>query len=322
VLHVHHVSRSAPATRHTLAEFHFGANAAREITDPRQVPVTLAQLGGDERIERWSTDAPVTVGRHDGFDFAHDGSCLFASVVIPPERSRDLEKATRSAYMHLDALIRRQGYPYWLRAWNHFSGITTGEGESERYRQFNSGRHTAVSLSSGIDNQFPAASALGSDAGGFVLCCLAGREPGIHIENPRQVSAVQYPPQYGRRSPMFARATLVPKTVGRQLLVSGTASIVGHESRHLGDPVRQLEETAQNLEALLENALRTPGVAAHASRTRLETLRVYVRNPADYEELMPTIRRLFAADAPPLVLRADVCRRELIVEVEGTYALG
>jgi len=32
------------------------------------------------------------------------------------------------------------------------------------------------------------------------------------------------------------------------------------------------------------------------------------------------VRRLFAAPEP-LVLRADICRRELLVEIEGTYAL-
>jgi hypothetical protein len=32
------------------------------------------------------------------------------------------------------------------------------------------------------------------------------------------------------------------------------------------------------------------------------------------------VRRQFRV-AEPLVLRADICRRELLVEIEGTYAL-
>ena len=78
----------------------------------------------------------------------------------------------------------------------------------------------------------------------------------MQIENPRQLSASLYPPRYGLRSPMFARAALVPNGRGAQLLVSGTASIVGHESLHIGDPERQLEETARNFEALVETAMR------------------------------------------------------------------
>jgi chorismate lyase / 3-hydroxybenzoate synthase len=324
MLHVHHALRNAPEVRQTLAEFHFGTGA-RPSSDPRHIPVTLTQLGGDERVERWSTDSPVTTGRYRDFAYAEDGDYLFASLVVPPEKCLDIERVTRSSYLHLDHLIRRLGYPYWLRAWNYLADITVGEGESERYRRFNAGRYSAVGLSSGIEQNLPAASALGmdesGDAGGFVLCCLAGKKPGAQIENPRQLSAALYPPRYGLRSPMFARAALVPNGTGAQLLVSGTASIVGHESLHLGDPERQLEETSRNFEALVDAAMRADVGRPRASSVRLESLKVYLRNSADYEPLIPRIRKLFAVENEPLVLRADICRRELLVEIEGTYAL-
>jgi chorismate lyase/3-hydroxybenzoate synthase len=320
MLHVRHALRNAPEDRHTLAEFHFGVDA-RASGDPRHIPVTLAQLGGDARIERWSTDAAVETGNFGAFAFAHDGDCMFASLVVPAHKCGDIERTTRSSYLHLDHLIRRQGYPYWLRAWNYLADITGGSGEAERYRRFNAGRYSAVGLSSGIEQNLPAASALGSDSGGFVLCCLAGKRPGMQIENPRQLSAPLYPPRYGVRSPMFARAALVPNGRGAQLLVSGTASIVGHESLHIGDPDRQLEETARNFEALVDTAMRAAADRPRASSVRLESLKVYLRNPDDYQRLLPAVRRLFAVENEPLVLRADICRRELLVEIEGTYAL-
>jgi chorismate lyase / 3-hydroxybenzoate synthase len=324
MLHVHHALRNVLEERQTLAEFHFGTDA-RPSGDPRHIPVTLAQLGGDERIERWSTDSPVTTGRYRDFAYAEDGDYVFASQVVPPGQCHDIERVTRSSYLHLDHLIRRLGYPYWLRAWNYLGDITVGEGEGERYRRFNAGRYSAVGLSSGIEQNLPAASALGmeenAESGGFVLCCLAGKKPGAQIENPRQLSASLYPPRYGLRSPMFARAALVPNGRGAQLLVSGTASIVGHESLHLGDPERQLEETARNFEALVDAAMRADVGRARAASVRLESLKVYLRNSADYERLIPRIRSLFAVENEPLVLRADICRRELLVEIEGTYAL-
>jgi chorismate lyase/3-hydroxybenzoate synthase len=319
MLHVHHALRNAAQERPTLAEFHFGIQA-RSSADPRHIAVTLAQLGDDERIERWSTDAPVNTGRFRDVAYAEDGDYLFASVLVPPQLCADIERVTRSSYLRLDHLMRVRGYPYWLRAWNYLAAITQGEGEAERYRRFNAGRYSAVGLSSGVEQNLPAASALGSDAGGFVLSCLAGRRPGAQIENPRQVSANLYPPRYGLRSPMFARAALVPNGTGAHLLVSGTASIVGHESLHLGDPERQLEETARNFEALVEAAMRADVGRPRSSRVRLESLKVYLRDPDDYARLLPQVRRLFAIDQP-LVLRADICRRELLVEVEGTYAL-
>ena len=320
MLHVHHSSADEPEIRHTLAEFHFGADT-RAGRDPRHIPVALPLLGGDTRVERWSTDAPVETGVFGEFGYAHDGDYLFASLVVPADRCGDIERLTRSSYLRLDHLIRSRGYPYWLRAWNYLVDITAGDGEAERYRRFNAGRYSAVGLSSGVEQNLPAASALGSEAGGFVLCCLAGRKPGLQIENPRQLSASLYPPRYGLRSPMFARAALVPNGRGAQLLVSGTASIVGHESLHVGDPEAQLEETARNFEALVGAAMKADSGQPRASRVRLESLKVYLRNPEDYTRLIPRIRRLFAVEAEPLVLRADICRRELLVEIEGTYAL-
>jgi chorismate lyase/3-hydroxybenzoate synthase len=286
MLHVHHAKREAAQDRPTLAEFHFGI-LARSTGDPRHIPVTLTQLGGDERIERWSTDAPVTTGRFRDVAYAEDGDYLFASVLVPAQACADIERVTRSSYLRLDHLMRARGYPYWLRAWNYLAAITQGEGEAERYRRFNAGRYSAVGLSSGIEQNLPAASALGSDAGGFVLSCLAGRKPGAQIENPRQVSACLYPPRYGLRSPMFARAALVPNGSG----------------------------------ALVEAAMRTDLGRPRTSRVRLESLKVYLRNPGDYARLLPGVRRLFALENEPLVLRADICRRELLVEIEGTYAL-
>jgi chorismate lyase/3-hydroxybenzoate synthase len=322
LLHVHHALRNAPQPRHTLSEFHFGISSGDTLdSDPRHIPVSLAQLGGDERIERWSTDSPVTADTYRGIRFARDGDHLFASLLVPAGQVEDIERLTRSSYLRIDHLLRREGYPYWLRAWNYLAGITQGEGEAERYRRFNAGRHAAVSLSNGIERNLPAASALGSETGGFVLSCLAGKRPGMQIENPRQISAPLYPAQYGRRSPMFARAALVPNGRGAQLLVSGTASIVGHESLHIGDPERQLEETARNFEALVETAMRADADGARRTSVRLESLKVYLRNAGDYPRVMPGIRRLFAVESEPLVLRADICRRELLLEIEGTYAL-
>jgi chorismate lyase / 3-hydroxybenzoate synthase len=319
LLHVHHSSPDERENRHTLAEFHFGES--QTARDPRHIPVALPLLGGDQRIERWSTDSPVASATFGDFNYAHDGDYLFASLVVPRERCGDVERLTRSSYLHLDHLMRSRGYPYWLRAWNYLVDITGGDGEAERYRRFNAGRYSAVGLSSGVEQNLPAASALGSESGGFVLCCLAGKRPGTQIENPRQLSASLYPPRYGLRSPMFARAALVPNGRGAQLLISGTASIVGHESLHIGDAQAQLEETARNFEALVDTAMRADSSRPPASRVRLESLKVYLRNPDDYARLLPRVRQLFAVEAAPLVLRADICRRELLVEVEGTYAL-
>jgi hypothetical protein len=67
-------------------------------------------------------------------------------------------------------------------------------------------------------------------------------------------------------------------------------------------------------------ALRADAGGPRTSDARLESLKVYLRNADDYDRLIPRVRQLFSIPAP-LVLRADICRPDLLVEIEGTYAL-
>jgi chorismate lyase/3-hydroxybenzoate synthase len=138
------------------------------------------------------------------------------------------------------------------------------------------------------------------------------REPGLAIENPRQTSAFHYPRRYGPAAPSFSRAMIAPDDT---LYVSGTASILGHASVHPHDPEAQLAETVVNLEALLQRALASQ---------RLQTgklgadslLKVYVRHARDASLVERRLRQQFGAEVPLLILAADICRTELLLEIE------
>ena len=83
------------------------------------------------------------------------------------------------------------------------------------------------------DGGYAAATAIGlpSPPDQLHVHWLATKQPGIAIENPRQVSAFAYPRDYGPVAPGFSRAMLLPGDTPL-LLISGTASIVGHASQH------------------------------------------------------------------------------------------
>ena len=134
-------------------------------------------------------------------------------------------------------------------------------GGDERYRHFNSARQMAFSKSGRATmGTVPAACALGSPAGSPIsIYFLAARRPPKMIENPRQTSAYHYPPKFGRHSPIFSRACVWGESGGDKLFISGTASIVGHETIHRGDVVAQTRETMVNIGALLEEANRVVG---------------------------------------------------------------
>jgi enamine deaminase RidA (YjgF/YER057c/UK114 family) len=121
------------------------------------------------------------------------------------------------------------------------------------------------------------------------------------IENPRQTSAYHYPPKFGKHSPTFSRACISDDSQQANLFISGTASIVGHETVHAGDAAAQTRETLANIDALLAEANRAAGSARY-SRNKLK-LKVYVRHAADLGAVQGVLSRELRG-ARPLYIQA------------------
>jgi chorismate lyase / 3-hydroxybenzoate synthase len=299
----------APLADGVLACVHFGATGGDD--DPRRIRVPLQQFGAPAQMELWRSRKPVQHGRAEGFSYAHNGEVLMAQLWLDEAALADLGPAVARAYADIERLLHRLGYPFWLRTWNYLAHLNRGEGDQERYRQFVDGRYRALAKPA-FEAQLPAATAIGTHTGGLLIYLLAARTPGQQTENPRQVSAFEYPREYGPTSPSFSRATRKRWSDVTQLFVSGTASIVGHATVNAGDPLAQLDETARNLGALLESSAMQAGTPV--------ALKLYARNRDDFAATRARARELFGKDAPLICLHGDVCRRDLLVEVEALYA--
>ena len=306
----------------TLAVFGFGALApsSAAIDDPRYLHVPLSPLReAAAPYEAWRSAGPVATGREGAIRYSHDGALMFG-VLEWEEPDGGILHASAHAYAALVAFWRDSDYPHLLRIWNYFDAITLGEGDGERYRQFCVGRVQGLG---DVDTRtLPAATAIGSRDGRRVLQVywLAAREPGLPLENPRQVSAYRYPREYGPQSPTFARA-LLPPSPRVPLLLSGTASIVGHASQHADSLRAQLDETLTNLDSLLGAAReRAPTLSPHLDGT--SRLKVYVRDATDADAVAAQLEARLGTRVPWLMLHADVCRRELLVEIEGMHGVG
>lgn len=287
--------------------------------DPRRVWVPLAVVSGPG-CELWLSTGPVRHGWRDAVGWATNGSVALVQLRIPEdELDRDLEVAIAAAYRRLQATASACGCPEPLRMWNYLSAINSGQGERERYRRFCAGRYPVLAAMKRAGRPFPAATAIGTRPGdGLVLFALYGRRAGIQIENPRQVSAFRYPPRYGRRSPSFSRAMLLPWRNGARLMISGTSSIVGHTSVHPDDPCAQFACSMDNIAVLRDTAPRLWTSGPGWSGFELESATVYVRDAAYLAMLRPAFLKYFGR-VVPRVLQGDVCRRELLVEVEALY---
>jgi chorismate lyase/3-hydroxybenzoate synthase len=272
--------------------------------------------------EVWRADGPLQQGHSEGIHWRRSGDVLYGVIELnesdcPGARDTPpLQSASRLVYERLFALLRAQGTPHLWRVWNYLAQINGESHGLERYRQFNLGRYGAfVQAQRETGGQVPAACAIGVEDGPLSVAFLAGSSPVLPLENPRQVSAWRYPTRYGPQAPTFSRAALAYPRGQEALFISGTASIVGHETVHAGDVAAQCRETVRNLESVVAEANRQARSARPFSLTGLSH-RAYVRHASDAETVRRTLQPLLGG-APLVCVQADICRADLLVEVES-----
>lgn len=301
------------ADANVLAVIGFGT-AAPTLADPRYLRVGL-QPALTHQHEVWRCAGPVVHGRLGELRWSSDGNYLFFAIEVDETEAGSVDMAAEKAYATICRLLEQHRFAgghagHILRLWNYMDAINEGDGDDERYRHFCKGR--ARGLKPAARNGYSAATAIGRRDGVRVLQVygMASREAGVAVENPRQVSAWAYPRQYGPVAPTFARATRTPAD---QLLVSGTASVVGHQSQHVGDTLAQLDETLANLESLF--AAAGADIAARGNEAAL--FKVYLRDPAEAEAVTQHLRKCLPGMLEPMVLFSDICRRDLHIEIDG-----
>jgi len=292
---------------------------------PSVIQVAVPVLGTAATVfEVWRTAGSLESGRDGRVRHRSNGALLFGSVEVSErDAPRDLadgtplEWATALAYREIIHCLGARGFPHLWRVWNYLPEINCEAAGSERYRLFNLARRRAFGEAApAIGPHIPAACALGlSPQSPLVVYFLAGVRGALPIENPRQVPAYRYPPQYGPASPMFSRATLAGDASGATLLISGTSSIVGHRSVHAGDVVAQTRETLDNIRALLEEANRR--VAGVGFTPEQLAYKVYLRYARDLHACAAELRGALGPEVPMVHLRADICRSDLLVEIEA-----
>ncbi|ABA58587.1 conserved hypothetical protein [Nitrosococcus oceani ATCC 19707] len=290
-----------------------------ELKEPCLVTVGLPELGGDSTLEVWRVPYPPETGYAGEVWYSRTDAVLFGCLQFEGGRVPGMEQATYDAYRAILACQKRLGYPYLLRTWNYLSDIHREEDGLERYRAFCLGRHRILETTPDFERHLVAATAMGTRTSRTLIYFLAALEPGFRLENPRQVSAFRYPSYYAPRSPSFSRATLKPWGAEAHLYISGTASIVGHETRHVGNPLAQLDETLSNLQSLADNARRLHGLEIQ-SLDELSLLKVYLRQGVEMEPIVQCLQRRFGGRVPALFLQGDVCRNDLLLEIEAFHA--
>lgn len=240
----------------------------------------------------------------------------------------------------IDVLSRMQaaleatgsGFDQVVRTWFYLGDITRPDAGSQRYKEFNRARsdfykpirfHCSPSQPSIPQGIYPASTGIGAHGSRLTAGCLAlnTKTPGaffVALENPQQTPAYAYHPRYSPQSPKFSRAVALISANHTTTWLSGTASVVHSVSRHPGDIHKQTEQTIENIEKLIsaENFGFHGVNRAGAQLNDLAKIRVYLKRPEDFAACKAICDRRFGS-VPAIYAVADVCRPELLLEIEG-----
>lgn len=305
-----------------LVGFHFGATSGAD-EHPAIVSPGVEPINRDSLYECWwhrgdvdhTTRGDVRIAQCEDYAVA-----VLQRTDAPPG---EFEACTYEAYAEIMSAVRATRHGHLVKIWNYFPGINEGDGDQEKYRQFSVGRARVFEEQGVFDDTVPTGTAVGCvRAAGLSIIALVSKHGLRAAENPRQVSAFKYPRQYGPKSPKFSRGGFVAAANHELFLLSGTAAIVGHESAHPFDVALQTEETLHNLEHLCQALSALPGAESPLTLDKDSVLRVYLRDAADRDLVAGRLQELLGDTQSNVVyLHADICRRELMVEIDGVRVL-
>lgn len=297
------VEFDAPLTRSTVS------------TLPAALQIALPSLGGKRsELLLTATEGPFV---HEGLTLFSDGNWLAGFGVTPAHD--DLEAGARGLYQNIFSAIGDKWHLY--RIWNYVPKINEVENGLENYRRFCRARANVFEDHWGPNyhRALPAASAVGSPEGPLAIAFIAGKVAPAHIENPHQVPAYLYPCQYGPRAPSFSRATSVECADRKVLFISGTSAITGHSSVGAGDLDAQLGCTIENLNVVGKAAGVDLLGSTHKGAVIGRSFKVYIRNRDHSQHIKSAIEAsLLGPGDEVCYLLADICRSELLLEIEGT----
>jgi enamine deaminase RidA (YjgF/YER057c/UK114 family) len=270
----------------------------------------------------------MVVSQHDGVTWVH------LADVSPETTGTGVYERSLDVFQRASRRLAARGFSYdqVIRTWLYLGDIVGSEGETQRYKELNRARTDfyqdlrfgANLTPPGWDRTvYPASTGIGTDGtdvvmSGMALVSYRNDLMLLPLENPQQTSAFDYGHQFGPKSPKFARAMAIVTGNLATIFVSGTASITHSETQFIGDVEGQTRQTLDNIAALIgEDNFRQHGMPGlGATLEDLGLARVYIKRQEDYAKTKAVCQERLG-DLPTVYAVADVCRPELLVEIEG-----
>lgn len=233
-----------------------------------------------------------------------DASYCFLEELVPADVNASREEQTQSLFETIERVLHAEGleFGHLTRTWFYLDKLL------DWYDSFNRVRTPFLKARGAFEGLMPASTGIGMPncfGAAIVAGALAIKPNGAvvrEVASPMQGPAVAY-------KSSFSRAVEVERDGRRELYISGTASIApGGETVHLGDTRAQIELTMDVVAALLQSRQMD---WANTSRAI-----AYIKYPQDAPLFAEYLRGHGLEDLPLMWMHSDVCRDNLLFEIE------
>lgn len=287
---------------------------------------------GKEILYKSAGASSYTVVNYGTFKVVHA-----TGLMGGPEDS--IEVASDKAFKSAMEILSREGLSidHIIRQWNYVEDIAHLEDPTratQNYQVFNDVRAKYYNPGS-FPFGYPAATGIGMTTGGVIIGFIAVSDSDQvevkAVRNPRQIDAHQYTDRVlvgkatgimGERcTPKFERGKMVVLNGNTSMYVSGTASILGELTQHPDDIEKQTLTTIENIFELFSRENQDElGVNFDVSQIEFSHLRVYVKYQKDFPAVKAICESMLNSKSF-LFLESDICREDLLVEIEGIFTI-
>ena len=306
----------------------------------KKVPVTLIPQyllpkgGLSLDIYTLEGDAEISINESNGVCYGllqnDSEKLLFIEGIPASDFTQGVRQQSDEVFVKLDAILSAYGFEVddIVRQWNYIGNIVSYRNGKQNYQEFNDAR-TCYYAKGAWGNGYPAATGIGTSCDGIIVGGIAFKKSDAEckaiypIDNPLQIAAHVYSKKVliddaenaVKSTPKFERAKLIETSRGACCFVSGTAAIRGEESMDASSAKLQTIKTIENIEYLVskENLMK---FGCKPYDLKYMQLQVFIKNEKDYAEVREVVEAAYPG-MPVVYTIADVCRSELLVEIEG-----
>lgn len=269
---------------------------------------------------------------------------LWTSSIYSFYAENGVEYACNAVFSDLTNLLVELNFSYddIFRQWNYIGNILDLEDKDgknlQNYQIFNDVRSNYYNKYK-HEKTYAAATGIGQNDNGVVVEIVAVKNSDLFkneaIKSVSQANAYDYKDEIlvgdsvtdQKQPPLFERARVIYKDnncrtnvdnntnktqIGQEemfCMVSGTASIKGEITIDKGDVLKQCKNTLGFIDDLLKNSL------VDSVETYCERLRVYIKKGLYSEEIKTMLLEAYPTKSL-VMLEADICRDDLLIEIE------